>query len=70
MYRNLVSCQDLRAGMRVTRRVVCGDFLLADEGAVLTEPLIRLFSFLGVRRVAVDKTARRQSPLYFAAAGR
>jgi len=54
MYESFLKCRQLKAGMRVTREVVCGDFLLAEEGAVLTEPLIHLFSFLGVRRVAVD----------------
>ncbi len=53
MYSSFLKCRELKAGMRVTRKVVCGDFLLAEEGAVLTEPLIHLLSFLGVRKVEV-----------------
>lgn len=62
MYDNFLKCRELKAGMRVTRKVVCGDFLLAEEGAVLTEPLIHLFSFLGVRRVAVDAQLGERNP--------
>lgn len=50
----LVACRDLKVGMRVAKQLVCGDFLLADEGTLVTQCLIETCLLLGVRRVAVE----------------
>ncbi len=52
-----VKCRDLRAGMRITTPVVRSRVVLAQKGAVVSEPLIRLLLFFGVKRVRVEETA-------------
>jgi len=54
MNARLVACRDLEAGMRVAKQLVCGDFILADEGTLVTHALIETCLLLGVRRVAVE----------------
>ncbi len=58
----LVACRDLKVGMRVAKQLVCGDFLLADEGALVTHSLIETCLFLGVRRVAVELDPMEATP--------
>jgi len=57
MYARYFDCRELKAGMRVARSVVHRDVVLAEAGTVLTDSLIHLFMFMGIRRVAARPPA-------------